>query len=78
MPQRMVTGSIDADLLGQARGVHAGLTDSELIEAALQALIREHPDGEVDLAYLRAYREVPVEAQDAWGDLTAFLDAARR
>lgn len=31
---------------------------------------------EIDRAYVRAYRQVPVDTPDAWGDLTSFLDAA--
>ncbi|WP_256829886.1 hypothetical protein [Ornithinimicrobium faecis] len=33
---------------------------------------------DVDLAYLEAYRQIPMDTPDEWGDLVAFLNAAAR
>lgn len=78
MAKVRISTTVDADLLARARGVHAGRTDASMLEAALQALLREHREGEVDRAYLEAYRDSPVDTRDEWGDLSSFLDAAAR
>ncbi|MFK5584148.1 antitoxin MazE5 [Serinicoccus sp. LYQ131] len=70
--------TVDAELLARAREIRSGGTDASLVEEALQALLRNHRDAELDEAYARAYSETPVEAPDEWGDLTTFLDAATR
>lgn len=78
MAKVRVSTTVDADLLDRARKAHAGQTDASLVEAALEALLRQHRAAEVDAAYLRAYREKPANTPDEWGDLTTFLDAAAR
>lgn len=76
MAKVRVSTTVDADLLARARSVHAGPTDASLLEAAFEALVREHRAGEVNRAYLAAYRERPMDTRDEWGDLATFLDAA--
>lgn len=78
MPKVRVSTTVDADLLARARATHSGPTDASLLEAALEALLRQHRAAEVDRAYLEAYRATPVEIDDEWGDLASFLDAASR
>lgn len=78
MAKVRVSTTVDAELLARARRLHAGQTDASMLEAALEALLREHREAAVDRAYLQAYREHPVEAGDEWGDLASFLDAAAR
>lgn len=70
--------TVDADLLAAAREVHGGTTDASVVEAALEALLREHRRAVVDREYQRAYRDHPVDQPDDWGDLSDFLDAAAR
>lgn len=49
-----------------------------MVEAALEALLREHRESEIDQAYERAFREHPEDTPDDWGDLESFLDEAAR
>ena len=78
MPKVRVSTTVDADLLARAREVCSGRTDASLVEAALEALLRQHRSAEIDAAYLRAYRDTPVDETDEWGDLASFADAAAR
>lgn len=78
MAKARVSTTVDAELLARARKAHSGRTDASLVEAALEALLRQQRAAEVDAAYLRAYRETPVDTRDEWGDLASFLDAAAR
>lgn len=78
MAKVRVSTTVDATLLERARSLHAGPTDASMLEAALEALLREHRESEVDRAYLEAYRRIPVDVRDEWGDLSTFLDAAAR
>lgn len=78
MARVRVSTTVDDALLASARAVHGGGTDASLLEAALEALLREHRSAEVDEAYARAYAETPEGTPDEWGDLSTFLDAARR
>jgi hypothetical protein len=65
--------TVDLDLLTRVRAAHATLTDDSILEAALQALLREHRSAEIDEAYARAYQQRPVNTQDEWGDLEAAI-----
>ena len=76
MTKVRVSTTVEVELLERARAAHAGPTDASLLEAALEALLREHRAGEVDRAYLDAYRAQPMDTRDEWGDLATFLDAA--
>ena len=78
MPRVRVSTTVDADLLARARTICSGRTDASMVEAALEALLHEHRSAEIDAAYLRAYRDTPVDETDEWGDLASFADAAAR
>ncbi len=78
MAKVRVSTTVDADLLARARKIFSGRTDASLVEAALEALLQQHRSAEIDAAYLRAYRDTPVDQRDDWGDLAAFADAAAR
>ncbi len=66
---------MDAQLLGGARSVRAGITDAALIDEALGALLARHRSAEVDASYA-AYDEHPPEEPDEWGDLASWRRAA--
>lgn len=76
MAKVRVSTTVDGDLLARARKLRVGPTDASLLEAALEALLREHREAEIDRDYARAYREQPIRIHDEWGDVEAFLDAA--
>lgn len=78
MPKVRISTTVDADLLARARRAHGGTTDASVVEAALEALLREHRESEIDQAYERAFREHPEDTPDDWGDLESFLDEAAR
>ncbi len=69
---------MDSELLRRARSAHGGATDASVVEAAFRALMREHTAAKVDAQYLEAYRRLPFDTPDDWGDLPAFLDSASR
>lgn len=78
MSRTRISTTVDPDLLARARKAHAGTTDASMVEAALEALLREHRAGEIDRDYERAYRDMPIGTPDEWGDLGSFLDEAAR
>lgn len=78
MAKVRVSTTVDDELLRRARAAHGAQTDASLLEAALEALLREHRSAEIDAEYAAAYERHPVGEPDAWGDLSTFLDAARR
>lgn len=78
MARVRVSTTVDDALLQRARAAHGAGTDASLVEASLEALLREHREAEIDHAYARAYAEQPATSPDEWGDLGAFVDAARR
>lgn len=78
MPKVRVSTTVDEELLLRARDLKRGSTDASLVEAALEALLREHRSAEIDKAYLDAYRRIPVDTPDEWGNLSAFLDEAAK
>ena len=47
-----------------------------MVERALQALLTQHRNTEIDAAYARAYDEHPLQEPDEWGDLASFGQAA--
>lgn len=75
MARVRVSTTVDESLLSTARQRRAGLTDSALLEEALQALLAVHRAAELDSAYA-VYDEVPLSAGDEWGDLESFRQAA--
>ena len=52
------------------------MSDSELIDGALAALLARHRATEVDAAYAAAYAAHPIDEADEWGDLDSFRNAA--
>lgn len=75
MTRTRVSTTVDEDLLARARASRRGLNDAKLLDAALEALLARHRAAEVDAGYA-AYDEVPLDTEDAWGDLASFRDAA--
>jgi len=75
MSQARVSTTVDQGLLEAARRVRATLTDSELLEEALHALIARHRAAELEAGY-SAYFAHPLDEPDAWGDLASFHQAA--
>jgi hypothetical protein len=67
--------TVDAQLLGSARGVRSGITDAALIDEALKALLARHRSAELDASYA-AYDEHPADEPDEWGDLVTWRRAA--
>lgn len=53
-----------------------GVRDARLMDEALAALCRQRRSEEINRQY-EAYRSVPLDAPDAWGDLESFLSARR-
>jgi len=76
MTRARISTTVDRQLLDDARRVHAGNTDAELVEEALTALLRSYRSAEIDAAYAAAYQDHPLEDQDEWGDLASFRSAA--
>jgi hypothetical protein len=52
------------------------MSDSELIDDALSALVARHRATAVDAAYDAACGAHPIDAADEWGDLDSFRSAA--
>ncbi|OHU98594.1 Antitoxin MazE5 [Mycobacterium talmoniae] len=75
MARIRLSTTVDADLLGTARGLRSGVTDAVLIDEALAALLARHRSAELDASYT-AYDEHPAEEPDAWGDLASWRRAA--
>lgn len=67
--------TVCAELLGSARAIEPGTTDAALIDAALQALLSQHRDTKVDVAYA-AYDHHPLNEPDEWGDLASWRQSA--
>jgi hypothetical protein len=67
--------TVDAQLLGEARSAHSGITDAALIDTALTALLARHRSAEVDASYA-AYDAQPPEEPDEWGDLASWRRTA--
>lgn len=75
MARIRVSTTVDEGLLATARRMRSGLPDSALIDEALGALLARNRAVEIDAAY-QAYERVPLDADDAWGDLASFRRAA--
>lgn len=76
MARTRISTTVDADLLADARRVHAESTDAELIDAALSALLARLRSAEIDRTYATAYSAHPLDEPDEWGDLESFRSAA--
>ena len=76
MARARISTTVDRNLLDDARRLHAGTTDAELIDEALAALLGRYRTAEIDAAYAAAYEADPIDGQDDWGDLASFRRAA--
>ncbi|MBA2609448.1 MAG: DUF2191 domain-containing protein [Actinobacteria bacterium] len=74
MARVRVSTTVDEDLLIRARRATSA-NDAALLDAALEALLARERAAELDASY-DAYDEFPLDAQDDWGDLSSFRDAA--
>ena len=75
MARVRISTTVDEQLLAAARQRHSGVTDSALIDEALDALLARHRAVEIDAVY-GAYERLPLDARDEWGDLASFRAAA--
>jgi hypothetical protein len=75
MARVRISTTADAQLLAAARESRSGLTDSALIDEALDALLARNRAVEIDAAYAACDR-FPLDAGDEWGDLASFRAAA--
>ncbi len=76
MARTRISTTVDQELLANARRAHSGTTDAELVDSALQALLRLYRSAETDEAYKVGYRDLPMDEPDEWGDLESFRNAA--
>jgi hypothetical protein len=76
MTRARISTTVDSALLNDARRLHAGTTDAELIDEALAALLARYRSAEIDAAYAAAYEAHPIDSEDEWGDLASFRSAA--
>ena len=75
MARIRISTTVSDDLLSQARTALPDLNDASLMDRALAALCAEHRSVEIDRSY-QAFLEVPLDAEDEWGNLAEFLEAA--
>lgn len=75
MARVRVSTTVDESVLGEARRVRGGVSDSALLDEALLALLAQHRASELDASYA-AYDEHPIDEPDEWGDLASFRAAA--
>lgn len=75
MARTRISTTVDDILLTRARDARSGMSDAELIDQALVALLAKERAAEIDEAYARAYTEHPLSEPDEWGDVEAFLRA---
>jgi hypothetical protein len=76
MARARISTTVDRTLLDDARRLHAGTTDAELVDEALTALLGRYRSAEIDAAYAAAYEAHPIDHEDDWGDLASFRRAA--
>ncbi|MFT4864566.1 MAG: hypothetical protein ACI9CV_000819 [Ilumatobacter sp.] len=76
MIRARISTTVDRTLLDDARRLHAGTTDAQLVDEALTALLGSYRSAEVDAAYAAAYEAHPIGGEDEWGDLASFRSAA--
>jgi hypothetical protein len=70
-----ISTTVDEQLLAAAREKRSGVSDSVLIDEALDALLARNRAVEIDAAYA-AYERLPLSTGDEWGDLASFREAA--
>lgn len=75
MSRTRISTTVAAKLLEQARVLHAGTSDSALVEEALVALLARYRSADIDATYA-VYDKHPLDEPDDWGDLDTFRRAA--
>lgn len=75
MTRARLSTTVNGRLLAQARALHTGVTDADLVDKALSALLSRCRSDDVDGCYA-AYDEHPLGESDEWGDLDTFRQAA--
>lgn len=75
MARVRVSTTVDEQLLASARRARSELADSALLDEALTALLARNRTAEIAAAYA-AYDRLPLDLDDAWGDLASFRTAA--
>lgn len=78
MARIRLSTTVDHHLLEDARKIRAHITDAQLIDAALAALLTQHRSAAIDDAYAVAYAAHPIDVPDEWGDLESFREASAR
>jgi hypothetical protein len=78
MARVRISTTVDEGLLHEARRRRSPLTDADLMDQALRALIARDRATEIDAAYVSAYGAHPLDETDEWGDLASFRDAVSR
>ncbi len=78
MTRTRLSTTVDGDLLEHARRARVGVSDAQLIDEALAALLARHRAAEIDAEYAAAYDVHPLAEADEWGDLESFRAAAAR
>ena len=76
MIRARISTTVDRTLLDDARRLHAGTADAQLVDEALTALLGSYRSAEVDAAHAAAYEAHPIGGEDEWGDLASFRSAA--
>lgn len=76
MARARISTTVDRTLLDDARRLHGGTTDAELVDDALTALLARYRSAEIDAAYEAAYEAHPIDTADDWGDLASFRRSA--
>jgi hypothetical protein len=77
MARVRVSTTVDDALLARARQSRPSLNDAALLDLALDALLAQQRQAEIDVAYA-AYDHDPLDSPDEWGDLASFREAAAR
>ncbi len=76
MSRTRISTTVDGEMLERAREIDVSRTDSQVIDAALDALLRHHRRHEIDRTYSAAYADQPLNDSDDWGDLDGFRSSA--
>ena len=76
MPRVRISTTVDEETLTAARALGFA-NDSEVIDAALTALVRARRKAEIDASY-EVYDRIPLNTPDEWGDLESFMAAVDR
>jgi antitoxin MazE5 len=75
MTRTRLSTTVDQQLLDSVRRLRPSSSDAELVDEALEALLRRYRSAEIDASYA-AYDKHPLDERDEWGDLASFRQAA--